>query len=118
MLNSEKLINELGKLGYPEGFSQVIAENLRTDKAIDRMVGYLRSARPGSAEEIVDEMLAIIDDRDRWIKKKIAENSNSKITELYNSPLSDEEEEEDEEKEGEEEEEEDDEEEEEEDEDD
>ena len=94
MLNSEKLINELGKLGYPEGFSQVIAENLRTDKAIDRMVGYLRSARPGSAEEIVDEMLAIIDDRDRWIKKKIAENSNSKITELYNSPLSDEEEEE------------------------
>jgi len=110
MLNSEKLINELGKLGYPEGFSQVIAENLRTDKAIDRMVGYLRSARPGSAEEIVDEMLAIIDDRDRWIKKKIAENSNSKITELYNSPLSDEEEddeeeddEEDEEEEGEEE---------------
>ena len=97
MLNSEKLINELGKLGYPEGFSQVIAENLRTDKAIDRMVGYLRSARPGSAEEIVDEMLAIIDDRDRWIKKKIAENSNSKITELYNSPLSDEEEEEDDE---------------------
>lgn len=99
MLNSEKLINELGKLGYPEGFSQVIAENLRTDKAIDRMVGYLRSARPGSAEEIVDEMLAIIDDRDRWIKKKIAENSNSKITELYNSPLSDEEEEDDEEEE-------------------
>ena len=97
MLNSEKLINELGKLGYPEGFSQVIAENLRTDKAIDRMVGYLRSARPESAEEIVDEMLAIIDDRDRWIKKKIAENSNSKITELYNSPLSDEEEEEDDE---------------------
>ncbi len=100
MLNSEKLINELGKLGYPEGFSQVIAENLRTDKAIDRMVGYLRSARPGSAEEIVDEMLAIIDDRDRWIKKKIAENSNSKITELYNSPLSDEEEGEDDEEEG------------------
>ena len=105
MLNSEKLIKELGKLGYHEGFSQVIAENLRTDKAIDRMVGYLRSARPGSAEEIVDEMLAIIDDRDRWIKKKIAENSNSKITELYNSPLSDEEDEDEEEEEDDEEEE-------------
>jgi hypothetical protein len=47
-----------------------------------RMIGYLRNARPRSAEEIADEMLTICDDRERWRKKKAAEFYNSKYNEL------------------------------------
>ena len=42
------------------------------------MTAYLRSAEPRSAEEIVDEMLAIMSDTDRWRQKKKAEEANAK----------------------------------------
>ena len=39
----------------------------------------------GRAEEIADEMLAIMEDRNRWIQKKEAEYYNAKYNEmLYN----------------------------------
>lgn len=63
----EKLINTLIKMDYPEEFGAALALQFRTDKAISRMIGYLHSAKPCSAEEIADEMLAICDDRDRWV---------------------------------------------------
>jgi hypothetical protein len=47
------------------------------------MLGYLASAHPRSAEEITDEMLAICDDRDRWMAKKKAEYYNGKVNEIY-----------------------------------
>ena len=34
------------------------------------------------AEEIADEMLAIMSDRDRWIQKKQAEEANARYNEL------------------------------------
>ena len=70
------------KLGYPEEFGQLVAGQLRTEKPLARMLGYLRQARPKTAEEIADEMLAILDDRDRWIDKKKAEYYNQKANEL------------------------------------
>ena len=42
---------------------------------------------PLSAEEIVDEALAISEERDRWAQKKAAEYYNSKYTELLNGDL-------------------------------
>lgn len=69
-------------MGYPEEFGAAIAGNLRTEKTMSRMLGYLRNAHPRSAEEIADEMLAIMEDRERWIQKKSAEFYNSKYNEL------------------------------------
>ena len=50
-----------------------------------RMTGYLLSAKPRTEEEIVDEMLAIMSDRDRWIQKKEAEYYNQKYNEYLSS---------------------------------
>lgn len=78
----EQLIRTVVRMGYPEEFGMVIAENLRTEKTMFRMIGYLKSAKPSSPEEIADEMLAIMEERERWIQKKEAEYYNQKYNEL------------------------------------
>lgn len=74
----DELIRVIQELGYPREFGALIGSGLGTENAMDRMVAYLRSARPGSAEEIADEMLAIRSDLDRWQEKKINEFYNRK----------------------------------------
>ena len=76
------LVRKISEMGYPEAFGMAVADNLRTEKMMSRMIGYLRSAKPRSAEEIADEMLAIMDDRARWIQKKEAEYYNRKYNEM------------------------------------
>jgi hypothetical protein len=76
------LVRKISEMGYPEAFGMAVANNLRTEKMMNRMIGYLRSAKPRSAEEIADEMLAIMEDRERWIRKKSAEYYNSKYNEF------------------------------------
>ncbi len=83
----EELVRTIVKMGYPQEFAQAIAENLGSEKTMSRMTGYLHNAKPRSAEEIADEMLAICDDRSRWIKNKEAEESNSRYNELLNHGL-------------------------------
>ena len=76
------LVQTLVRMGYPKEFGAVIVDNLRTEKTMSRMIGYLNQANPKSANEIADEMLAIMEDRERWIRKKTAEYYNSKYNEL------------------------------------
>ena len=64
--------------------ANAIAKNLHSSKMIDRMIVYLNCVKPKSADEIVDEMLALMSDRDRWIKKKEAEYCNGKNNEWMN----------------------------------
>jgi len=79
---SQELVNIVVRMGYPKEFGIAIANNLRTEKTMSRMIGYLRNAKPRSAEEIADEMLAIMEDRERWTKKKEAEYYNAKYNEM------------------------------------
>ena len=81
-----RLLRAFVELGFPEEFGVVVADSLRGEKSMDRMAGYLRAARPTSMEQIADEMLAIMADRDSWVEKKISEHANGKITEFYNRP--------------------------------
>lgn len=83
------LVDRITHMGYPESFGNTIADQLRTEWGMNRIIGYLKSAKPGSAEEIADEMLAICDDRDRWTQKKEAEYYNSKYDELQRDGLGD-----------------------------
>ena len=76
------LIETIVNMGYPEEFGRAIAKNLGSEKTMRRMTAYPYSAKPRSAEEIADEMLAIMSDRERWIKKKEAEQANAKYNEL------------------------------------
>ena len=77
-----ELIETLVRMGYPEELGRAIAKNLGSEKTMLRMTAYLCSAKPRSAEEIVDEMLAIMSDRERWIQKKKAQEANARYNEL------------------------------------
>ena len=81
------LARTIERMGYPIEFGAVIADSLGTEKMMRRMIAYLHEAKPKSAEEIADEMLAITSDRDRWIQKKQAEYYNAKINVLLNEGL-------------------------------
>ena len=66
----DRLAKAVASLGYPEEFADLLARQLGSPKAIDRMTSYLLLARPGSVEMIVDEMLAICAEIDAWREKK------------------------------------------------
>ena len=79
---SIELYNLMVSLGYPKAFSELIAKELSTEFTADRMMGYIRRGEH-SLEEVADEMLAILSDRDRIIRKHELEYNQSKINELY-----------------------------------
>ena len=62
----DRLALAVESLGFPEELASLLAKELKSPKAIDRMTAYLYQARPGSLETIVDEMLAICADRETW----------------------------------------------------
>ena len=64
----DQLVSAVKDLGLPEELGEQIAKQLGSPKAMDRMMGYLYYVKPRSAELIVDEMLAICSDIDRWRK--------------------------------------------------
>jgi len=84
------LINKIVSMGYPEEFGKEIAKNLGSENTMRRMCAYLYSTDPGSPEEIVDEMLAIMSDRDRWRAKKETEYYNARYNEFLNSDFGEE----------------------------
>lgn len=69
--------------GYPENLCDLVTRNLNTDYTATRMIGYLSHYSYLPEVEVVDEMLAILSDRNAIIKKKEAEQAQEKINELY-----------------------------------
>lgn len=81
---SMQLYHILLKRGYPEEFCDLITKNLNTDFTAKRMIGYLSHYSNLPEVEIVDEMLAILSDRNAIMRKKEMEHAQAKINELYN----------------------------------
>ena len=75
----QELINILSRMGFSAELGEAIAANLRTEKPMSWMIGYLLSAQPRTEADIVDEMLAIMSDRDTWIRKKGSGVLQSKV---------------------------------------
>ena len=71
------LYDELIRRGYPAEFCDEITKNLNTDWTAKRMLGYLRQFSNLPMVEVVDEMLAILEDRNRIMQKKELEAVNS-----------------------------------------
>ena len=69
--------------GYPEEFCDLVTRNLNTDYTATRMIGYLSHYSYLPEGEIVDEMLAILSDRNALMRKKEAELAQEKMNELY-----------------------------------
>ena len=64
--------------GYDEEFCDIITKNLNTDFTAQRMIGYLYHYEHPPVEEIADEMISILSDRNRIVQKKELEEVNKK----------------------------------------
>lgn len=80
---SQQLYNLMLRKGYPQEFSAMIAGELHTDFTATRMIGYVARSDKLPLEEVADEMLAILSDRDRIAQKHILEHAQAKINEMY-----------------------------------
>lgn len=70
-------------LGFPAEFAQALS-NVGGEKSQRRLIAYLRAARPTSVEEIADEMLSIMQERDSFVERKKNNYYTEKLTEFYN----------------------------------
>lgn len=85
---TDELYELLLSKDYPQPFCQEIAyHTLNTDFTATRMIGYLYRVSEPSLEMIVDEMLAIVSDRDRLIRKKETERAQAVINDVYTNGL-------------------------------
>ena len=73
----KRLGKAVSELGYPEELAGLLAQQLGSPKAIDRMTSYLYQARPGSMEMIMDEMLAICAEIEAWREKKESQEAQA-----------------------------------------
>ena len=73
----DRLAAAVAALGYPEELAGLLARQLGSPQAIDRMAAYLYQARPGNMEMIADEMLAICAEIDAWREKKECREAQS-----------------------------------------
>lgn len=84
-LARNRLAASVAALGYPEEFADLLAKQLKSPKAIDRMASWMDQARPNSMELIVDEMLAICAEIDAWREKKESREAQAGYSSWLNS---------------------------------
>ena len=85
---TDELYKVLLDRGYPKEFCAEIAyRNMNTDYTATRMLGYLYRVSDPRIEDLVDEMLAILSDRDAIIQKKEMEHAQVVINEIYRNGL-------------------------------
>ncbi len=80
---SQELYRMMVDRGYPENLCDLVTKNLNTDFTAARMIGYLSHYSHLPDVEVVDEMLAILSDRNAIMKKKESEKAQQAINELY-----------------------------------
>ena len=85
---TDELYKVLLDRGYPKEFCAEIAfKNMNTDYTATRLLGYLYRVSDPRIEDLVDEMLAILSDRDAIIQKKEMEHAQAVINEIYRNGL-------------------------------
>lgn len=85
---TEELYKVLLSKGYPKELCAEIAyKNMNTDYTATRMLGYLYRISNPRIEDLIDEMLAILSDRNAIIQKKELEQAQSVINDVYQNGL-------------------------------
>ena len=85
---TEELYKILLSKGYPKELCAEIAyKNMNTDYTATRMLGYLYRISNPRIEDLIDEMLAILSDRNAIIQKKELEQAQSVINDVYQNGL-------------------------------
>ena len=85
------LVMNVVNLGFPEELGEEIARQLGSPKAMERMRAYLYDVKPKSVELVIDEMLAIMSDIERWKDKKLSEEANAAYNDVLNHGFDEEE---------------------------
>lgn len=78
----ERLTAAMTDLGFSPELAHLMAKQLGSPKAIDRMTAYIWQARPKSEEMLVDEMLSICAEIDAWRQKRIGQAAQASYTAL------------------------------------
>lgn len=85
---TDELYKLLLSKGYPKELCAEIAyKNMNTDYTATRMLGYLYRISNPRIEDLIDEMLAILSDRNAIIQKKELEQAQSVINDVYQNGL-------------------------------
>ena len=85
---TDELYKILLSKGYPKELCAEIAyRNMNTDYTATRMLGYLYRISNPRIEDLIDEMLAILSDRNAIIQKKELEQAQSVINDVYQNGL-------------------------------
>ena len=85
---TEELYRVLVERGYPEDLcSRIAYDYMNTDYTATRMLGYLYRVSSPKVRDLVDEMLAILSDRDQHVQKKEAERAQAAVSEIYRNGL-------------------------------
>jgi predicted ATPase len=84
-LSRNQLAKAVASLGYPEEFADLLAKQLGSPKAIDRLASYIRQAHPDSVEMIVDEMVSIQEEIAAWREKKVFREASEGYNTWLNS---------------------------------
>ena len=79
----DRLVAAVTQAGFSAELSELMARQLKSPKAIDRMASYIRLAHPRTEEMLVDEMLAICAEIETWRQKKESQEAQAR----YNSWL-------------------------------
>ena len=88
-----RLVSAVTTSGFSAELAELMAKQLKSPKAIDRMTSYIYQAHPRNEEMLVDEMLAICADIEAWREKKESQEAQAKYNTYlyYKKPVSDEE---------------------------
>ena len=79
----DRLVAAVTDIGFSAELAELMAKQLGSPKAIDRMVSYIRQAHPRTEEMLVDEMLAICAEIETWRQEKESQEAQAR----YNSWL-------------------------------
>ena len=84
----DELYTVLLDKGYPKELCAEIAyKHMNTDYTATRMLGYLYRISQPRVEDLIDEMLAILSDREQIIQKKESERAQAVISDIYRNGL-------------------------------
>ena len=78
----QRLVKAVTALGFPAELAALMARQLGSPKAIDRMTAYVYQAHPRTEEMLVDEMLAICSEIDAWRERKASREAQARYTDM------------------------------------
>ena len=74
----DRLVAAVTGIGFSAELAELMARQLGSPKAINRMTSYVYQAHPRTEEMLVDEMLAICAEIETWREKKEGQDAQAR----------------------------------------